>query len=57
MTWRSKGRTGLVRFWKTSALRFREVLARLTEERRNDVGEAYLLHPRCCRTEQHQESL
>ena len=57
MTMRSKARAGLVRFWKTSALRFREVLARLTEDRRNDVGDAYPLHPRRCRTEQHQESL
>ena len=57
MTMRRKARAGLVRFWKMSVLGFREVLARLTEERRNDVGEAYLLRPRCCRTEQHQESL
>ena len=57
MTMRRKARAGLVRFWKTSALGFGEMLARLTEELRNDVWEAYLLHPRCCRTEQHQESL
>jgi len=56
MTMRSKARAGLVRLW-SQLLRFREVLARLTWERRNDVGDAYPLHPRCCRTEQHQESL
>ena len=55
MTLWSRATAGLVRLWRTSALRIRNVLSRVTEGRRNQIGQAYLLHPRCCRTEQHQE--
>jgi hypothetical protein len=37
--------------WRMSALRVQKVLSRVTKGRRNQVGQAYLLHPRCCRTE------
>jgi hypothetical protein len=55
MTLWSRANAGLVRLWRTLALRIRNVLSRVTEGRRNQIGQAYLLHPRCCRTEQHQE--
>ena len=48
---------GLVRLWKTSALIVRQALVWVTDERRNQVGQSDLLHPRCCRTEQYWESL
>jgi hypothetical protein len=56
MTLWSSANAGLIWLWKMSALRVGEVLARLPEGRRNDGGQAYLLHPRCCRTEQLKES-
>ena len=56
MTLWSRAKAGLVRLWQVSALTLREALSRVAEERHNQVGKAYLLHPRCCRTEQHWES-
>jgi hypothetical protein len=56
MTLWSRANAGLVRLWRTSAPRIRNVLSRVTEGRRNQIGQAYLLRPRCCRTEQHWES-
>jgi hypothetical protein len=49
-------KAGLVRLWKTSALIVRQALVWVTDERRNQVGQSDLLHPRCCRTEQYWES-
>ena len=57
MTLWSRAKAGLVRLWQMSALTVRQGLSRVAEERRNQVGHAYLLHPRCCRTEQYWESL
>ena len=57
MTLWSRAKAGLVRLWQMSALTVREGLSRVAEERCNQVGHAYLLHPRCCRTEQNWESL
>jgi hypothetical protein len=56
MTLWSRAKAGLVRLWQISALTLREALSRVADERHNQVSEAYLLHPRCCRTEQHWES-
>jgi hypothetical protein len=53
--WRS-AKAGLVRLRQTLALRVRKVLSRVIEGRCNQVGHAYLLHPRCYRTEQYWES-
>ena len=48
---------GLVRLWQMSALSVRKVLSRVSEGRRDHAGQSYLLHPRCCRTEQNWESV
>jgi hypothetical protein len=53
MTMWSNAKAGLVRLWKTSTLMVRQVLVQVPDERRNQVGQSDLLHPRCCRTEQH----
>ena len=47
---------GLVRLWKASGLIVRQALVWVTRERRNQVGQSDLLHPRCCSTEQYWES-
>jgi hypothetical protein len=52
MTLWYRAKAGLVRHWRMSALRVKNVLSRVTKGRRNQVGQAYLLHPRCCRTDQ-----
>ena len=51
MTLWCRAKAGLVQRWRMSALRVNNVLSRVTKGRRNQVGQAYLLHPRCCRTE------
>jgi hypothetical protein len=56
MTLCCSAKAGVVWLWEISALRVRKVLSRMTEGRRNQVGHAYLLQPRCCRTEQYWES-
>jgi hypothetical protein len=56
MTLWSGVKAGLDRLWQMSAFTVRKALSRVTEERHSQVGQAYLLHPRCCRTEQHWES-
>jgi hypothetical protein len=56
MTLWSNAKAGLVRLWKRSALMVGQLLVRITAEPRNQVGQSDLLHPRCCRTEQHWES-
>ena len=53
MTLWCRAKPGLVRRWRMSALRVKNVLSRVTKGRRNQVGQAYLLHPRCFRTEQY----
>jgi hypothetical protein len=57
MTLWSRAKAGLVRLWQMAALTGRHALSQINDERRDQVGEAYLLHPRCCRTEQNWESL
>jgi hypothetical protein len=57
MTLWSRAKAGLVRLWQMSALTVRQALSQVNDERHKQVGEAYLLHPRCCRTEQNWESL
>jgi hypothetical protein len=52
MTLSCMAKPGLVRRWRMSALRIKNVMSRITKGCRNQVGQAYLLHPRCCRTEQ-----
>ena len=56
MTLWCSAKAGVVWLWEISALRVRKVLSRMTEGRRNQVGHAYLLQPRCCHTEQYWES-
>jgi hypothetical protein len=56
MTLWSNAKAGLVRLWKTSALIVRQALVWVTDERRNQVAQSDLLHPRCCRAEQYWES-
>jgi len=56
MTLWNNAKAGLVRLWKTSALIVGQVLLWVTDERRNQVGQSDLLHPRCCRTERYWES-
>jgi hypothetical protein len=51
MTLWCRAKAGLVQRWRMSALRVNNVLSRVTKGRRNQVGQASLLHPRCCRTE------
>ena len=57
MTRWSRAKAGLVRLWQMAVLTGRQALSQINDERRDQVGEAYLLHPRCCRTEQNWESL
>jgi hypothetical protein len=57
MTLWSRAKAGLVRLWQMAALTGRQALSQINDERHDQVGEAYLLHPRCCRTEQNWESL
>jgi hypothetical protein len=57
MTLWSDAKAGLVRLWTTPALMVRQALVRVTDERRNHVGQSDLLHPRCCRTDQYWDSL
>jgi hypothetical protein len=52
MTLWCTAKPGLVRRWRMSALRVKNVLLRVTKGRRNQFGQGYLLHPRCCRTDQ-----
>ena len=56
MTLGRNAKTGLVRLWKRSALLVGQLVVRITDEPRNQVGQSDLLHPRCCRTEQYWES-
>lgn len=51
MTLRKRGNTWLVRLSQTAALAVHQVLRWATEGSCGRVGEAYLLHPRCCRSE------
>jgi hypothetical protein len=55
MTLWSRATAGLVRLWRTSAPKIRNVLSCVTEGRRNETGRAYPLRPRCCHTDQHWE--
>jgi hypothetical protein len=56
MTLGRNAKAGLVRLWKRSALLVGQLVVRITDEPRNQVGQSDLLHPRCCRTEQYWES-
>ena len=56
MTLCSNAKAGLVRLRKRSALMVGQLLVRITDEPRNQVGQSDLLHPRCCRTERYWES-
>jgi hypothetical protein len=56
MTFWTNAKAGLVRLWTTSALIVRQALVWVIDDRRNQVGQCDLLHPRCCRTEQYWES-
>ena len=56
MTLWSRAKAELVRLWQMSALTVRQALSQVNDERHEQVGEAYLLHPRCCRTDQNWES-
>ena len=51
MTLLSSAKVGLSFVWEVSAMALRYVLARPTGGPRDWGAEAYLLHPRCCRTE------
>lgn len=55
MTLWSSAKVGLSRLWKILAMSLRYSLAKATGEHRNWKIEAYLLHPRCCRTENYFE--
>jgi hypothetical protein len=46
---------GLSPLWSLAAKAFRHMLVRPIRGRRNRDMEAYLLHPRCCRTEHYFE--
>jgi len=52
MTLWSNAKAELVRLWQASAP-IVGVLVRVTDERRNQIGQSDLLHPRCCRAEQY----
>ena len=56
MTLWSRAKAGLVRLWQMSALTVRQAFSQVNDEHHNQVGEACLLRPRCCRTEQNWES-
>jgi len=53
MTLWSRAKLGLSRLCKISTLAVRYVLARRTGGHRNQDADAYLLRPRCCRTERY----
>ena len=57
MTLWSRAKAGLVRLWQMAALTGRQAFSQINDERHDQVSEAYLLRPGCCRTEQNWESL
>jgi len=50
ITW-NRAKTILVQLWRGSARRVRNALTCVSEGRGNEVGQEYLLRPRCCRTQ------
>ena len=51
MTMSSIAKTGLVQLWQVPMIAIRYALAKPTGRQRNQVEEAYLLRPRCCRSQ------